>query len=751
MAFLGTGLLSGRRSLGANLGDDLVSALQGLAHHKIQQRQSHELEKIGFPKELASIFHSLDPKVQQDIWKQVNLNAIGQDMQQNQQTQQGFMQNQPMIGQPQQLQSNNPMDALNSLGQQNRNQGQQQFNPIEPSVDASQRIGQVGGQQQIAQQLAQNQQPKGIFQQQAKGGNELLAKEQIATQTRAKISAEKNYEEVVNKAQEAERKATILDEMEKLVPKVSGGTRSNIARLTGSSALLTSPETQQFDKLAADLLPMGLTQQQLISERLKFPNSGLSTTANRRLIQDLKRKYNKDIEQGQLAETIVTANNGEVPTDFRRIVHTVSKSQSPQNTELVKKKEAEPLSSQSVSPEDEVSNEEGFLSSSLRNIIGAGANAVSSLANLPSLPENLAKHAEQTRNQMVRNALKPGNEKSLYGSDAEETRKALEKLEANPIKGVAAPIIEKAHDIAKSVFPKGYLQPKNETEEVFQDYAAMVPLFILSGGSANIKDIAGFIGRTAVGREVGRQVKESGGGEIGRITSEIAIPALLSAMNPYRVAREFKSIQGKDYNENLPKLAENKFVNAKPLEDALEEAAQLGRRSAGRTRHLDNINDWASEISNGQLPLSRLQPLKKEINKLAYQQNNDAYKPIASALKKMGEDTLKTHPEYGQALNRADSIHQIYANAEDMKDFIKDSTRTIPLKKSYLIKKGIEILLNNPAVEGAKTLVKLGVKFPKETADYALKAFSAAAKKQTPAFLKEVEKLGRLSQEVEKE
>jgi len=754
MAFLG-GSFEPVEPIGNTINKTLGQTLQSLAQHKLNQRHSQELEKLGFPKELAAIYHKLDPKVQEGIFKQVDLSRIGQLQGQSQQNQMQQVQPQPTFT-PEQVDyiksipdANERQRVARQFQVQNyQQQDQQQFNP-QQQVTPNQQIGQIAGQQQIAQQLSQQQNPNSIFQQQSNSKNDLISKEDIASQTRRKIVAEKYYEEKLNQGEEAERKLSILNKMEQLVPKVSGGTRSNLASLTGTRALITSPETSEFDKLSADLLPQGLTQEQLRSERLKFPHAGLPAKANEKLIKELKNKYIRDIGESKTAESIIEANGGQIPNDFRKQLHYANKSEiefEPKKKEVNKNLELE--LSKKEKPEDQ---EEGFLSSVLRNVIGAGANAISSLAHLPSLPENLAKHAERTRNNMVRNALKPGNEANLYGSDPEKTKKALEKLEDNPIKGVVTPVIEKAHDIAKSAFPKGYLQPKNESEEVFQDYAAMIPLFILSGGSANIKDIAGFIGRTAVGREVGNQVKESGGGEIGRITSEIAIPALLSAMNPYRVAREFKGIQNKDYNETLPKVAGNQFVNAKPLEDALEEASQIGRRSAGRKRHLDNINDWSKEISNGDLPLSRLQPLKKEVNKLAYQQNNEAYKPIAVALKKMGENTLKTHPEYGNALHRADSIHQIYANAEDMKDFIKDSTRSIPVKKAYLIKKGIDLLLHNPAVEGAKTLVKLGVKFPKETTDYALKSFVAATKKQTPAFLKEVEKLGRLVEEVEKE
>ncbi len=163
MAFLGTGLLSGRKSLGARLGQDLGSALQGLAHHKIQQRQSRELEQVGFPKELASIFHSLSPKVQEDIWKQVNLGSIGQQQEQQPQMQQAPMQDQPTYT-PEQTEFlkslPNPLDRQ-KVAQQFQQQNQQAMQQQSPN----QQFGQAAAQQQVAEKIGQNQQPQSIFRQ----------------------------------------------------------------------------------------------------------------------------------------------------------------------------------------------------------------------------------------------------------------------------------------------------------------------------------------------------------------------------------------------------------------------------------------------------------------------------------------------------------------------------------------------------------------------------------------------------------
>jgi hypothetical protein len=294
------------------------------------------------------------------------------------------------------------------------------------------------------------------------------------------------------------------------------------------------------------------------------------------------------------------------------------------------------------------------------------------------------------------------------------------------------------------------LQPKTENEKTFQDYAAMIPLYILGGGQKTFKDVAGFLTRTAVGKNIGEIVKESGGGEIGKIASQLVIPPLLSTMNPYRVAREFKDIQDKGYKD-LPGLAGDKKIDAELLSEALEESWDLARHGSNAARHSKNINEWKKYIHNGKFDLKNLQPLSKKINKLAYstQQTNESYIPIAKALKKMGESTLQTVPEYGKALLRSNGIYSIYANAEDMKHFLTDTLSSVPVTKKSLVKKGMMVMMHNPAVESAKIISKLANKYPKETANYALKAFTAASKHQAPVFLSEIEKLGRLVKEVE--
>lgn len=741
MAFLGGPLLTGKRSLSSSLGADLGSALQGLAHHKTQQMHTRELEKAGFPKELASIYHNLDPKVQQDLWKQVDLNRIGQ--QQQYQTQQHqFNPQQENMSQDQQMQYSDPMDVLRSLS--NKPQNPQQFNPIQPSLDPNQRIGQVAGQQQVAQQLGrqQNQQnTNSIFKQPEQPGSDLVAKEEIAAQTRKKIVAEKYYEEKLNQGEEAERKLSILNQMEPLIKDLSGQKASNIARLTGNTILTTTDETQAFDKLFADLLPMGLTQEQLRSERQKFPNSSLSTGANKRLIKDLKNKYIREVSESNTAQAIVDANGGQLPTDFRRQLHYATK---PEIATEVKKKESKPID---VSQEE--NQEESTPASLLRNVVSAGAKSVSDVAQLPGLPSKIAESARENPDNISSHLIKNATNYSPELKTILPISKAIGKGVDYVSKGINS-------------LTKNYLQPKNESEEVFQDYASMIPLYLLGGGAKAIKDtvgilgktataaskIGGFLGKTAVGRFAGQQLEDLGLGKPGKIIGEIGVPALFEIVNLNNMKKHFEPLREKTY-ENLPGIAGEHKIDASEIEKALNTV----NKEAQTRKHSDvifkNLEYAEGLIKDGKIPLKDLQPLKAKLNKAIYTDSLDALEPVLKSVK----NTSKLHPEYAKELHKADKLHSFILGLDDKideaKDFIKDTISSIPVTKKYAVKKGAKILMDNPKVSASGSLYKLYKDLPDQAGKYAIEALHAATKKQSGALLSSLNKLGQLIEKTE--
>ncbi len=729
MAFLG-GSFEPVEPVGNTIAKTLGDTLKSLAHHKLNQKHSQELEKLGFPKELASIFHKLDPKVQEGIFKQVDLSRIGQ-LQQHPQQQMQAQQNQLPTFTPEQV------DYIKSIPDSNERQrvaqqfqvqnSQQQYQP-QQQVSPNQQFGQAAAQQQIAQQLSQQQNPNSIFKQPEQPGNDLLAKEEIASQTRKKIVAEKYYEEKLNQGEEAERKLSILNQMETLVKDLSGQRTSNIARLSGNTILTTSPETQAFDKFAADLLPMGLTEEQLRSERQKFPNSGLSATANKRLIKDLKNKYIKEVSESNTAQAIVDANGGQLPTDFRKQLHYATK---PEVVTQVKKKESKPVE---LREEDQ---EESAPESLLRNTVSAGVKSISDIVQLPGLPGKLAEVAEENpeniSSHLIKNALNHFPElkaaipiSKAIGKGVDHISEGINKLTNN------------------------YLKPKNETEEVVQDYASMIPLYVLGGGAKTLSGVAGFLGKTVVGRAAGSGLENLGLGKAGKIIGEIGVPSLFEIVNLNNMKKHFQPLREKTY-ENLPGIAGEHKVDASEIKKALH----IVNKEAQTRKHSDvifkNLEHAEGLIENGQIPLKDLQPLKAKLNKAIYYDRLDALEPVLESVK----NTSKLHPEYAKELHKADKLHSFIIGLDDKideaKDFIKDTISSIPVTKKYAVKKGAKILLDNPKVSAAGSLHKLYKDLPDQAGKYAIEALQAATKKQSGALISSLNKLGQLIERNEKD
>ena len=345
MAFLGGQLLSGRRSLGANLGADLGSALQGLAQHKVQQKQVQELERVGFPKELASIYHNLDPKVQQDIWKQVSLQNIGQQQPQQQQPMQ------PTFT-PEQVDYiksiQNPMDrqrVAQQFQQQNQQQNPSQFNPQE-QVTPNQQVGQAAAQQQVAQQLG-GQQNNSIFKER---GNDTDAIRQEANDIkRAKYefdkqqSIEKTFEPIKEQFRTEYKTAAALKPILKHFREVSKelaesgeewgpvaeSALTSLAEKSGLDlrSLAGDSKAEQLRKISAQIVNIGSAGLGARSTNLRVRNlqaatPSLSQTPEGRDLIAREMEIIQEAGQVGLKETakIRKENGGNLPLDFDEIV-----------------------------------------------------------------------------------------------------------------------------------------------------------------------------------------------------------------------------------------------------------------------------------------------------------------------------------------------------------------------------------------------------------------------------------------------
>lgn len=344
MAFLGQ--LPGSNTLGARLGSDLGQTLQTLAGHKANQMQTRQLEKVGFPKELASIFHTLSPDVQKGIWSQINLGGIGSQQEPMQQQ----VQPQTPTYTPEQtnmLKSlQNPLDRQKFAQQfQIQNQQSQQV-PV--SSQPSQQFGQAANQQEIAQQVASQQKPKSIFE----GGGDKLGQQQALAAYKDQLAQDKEQRKLEHtdvkeskawlreknkKAKGTKENELRLDRMRKLIdtgklssPEAAAALDTLAHGIWGvgiNLKALQSPESQEFEKLSNDMLK-GI--QDIFGSRIlktevdnfmkTIPTLLQSDAGKIAVIDNLKLLGEANIQEDKVAKQIVRANGGQVPPNLQELV-----------------------------------------------------------------------------------------------------------------------------------------------------------------------------------------------------------------------------------------------------------------------------------------------------------------------------------------------------------------------------------------------------------------------------------------------
>lgn len=357
MAFLGTGILSGNQSFGSRIGGDIADILGGLAHGKSQamhqQKQSMELQRVGFPKPLADIFPSLDPKTQQDIWKQINLQAIGQAPEQSQMTQAPV---QPTIPQPtftpDQTQTlkglTNPQER-NQLArqfQQANQEAQQQATPI--SSQPSARFGQAAAQQQAIEAAK----PKSIFnaphdqlgEQKQLADYKQVRKEEFENAKYEREKVDRDIKESKEWFKETNKKARGLKEtnarLNRMEQLIDTGKLTNPIFASALDTLsqgvfgfginlksLQNAESQEFEKLSNDMLK-GI--QDVFGSRIlktevdnflkTIPTLSQTDSGKKAVIDNLKLLNQASIAQDTIAKEIIKENNGHIPPNLEVMV-----------------------------------------------------------------------------------------------------------------------------------------------------------------------------------------------------------------------------------------------------------------------------------------------------------------------------------------------------------------------------------------------------------------------------------------------
>ena len=353
MAFLGGPLLTGKRSLGARLGEDLGSALQSLAQHKTQQLHSNEKAKFwtsqGVDAQTAKDLAHQPESIQKaffDRWE-----APQQQQQQSAMAQAPEQPTQPSYS-PEEVNLlksiANPVER-NKVAQmmQQQRQGSQPVDSTEPS----RQFGQAAAQQQVAEKVAEAQKgglkPANYKAQEKLAQDQQLAdyKEQIKLQHENKLHERKKLEESekeskewlkeTNKKSRAVKEQNVrLDKMEKLaksgkltIPAVAGVLNSLEHGIFGFGINLKglqNAESQEFEKLSNDMLS-GI--QDVFGSRIlktevdtflkTIPNLLQSDEGKLRVINNLKILNEGKLAQDKVAKQIIKENGGKVPGDLQ--------------------------------------------------------------------------------------------------------------------------------------------------------------------------------------------------------------------------------------------------------------------------------------------------------------------------------------------------------------------------------------------------------------------------------------------------
>lgn len=475
---------------------------------------------------------------------------------------------------------------------------------------------------------------------------------------------------------------------------------------------LNSTETQLFDDLAKGLIPQGLKGDQLKAFMDRLPHSSKGLEANKALIEELMQELSPEPQQDsqQLQQQPMSQ---------------------PQEQYAQQDMQQQPMQNQQSEPAP--IQAESFPEKLLRNTVSSGAKSISDVANTGKLIDYGLKNIQKQGNEFLEKNFGPVTEPILK----------------NAIESPAGKSIEQAHEAAKELFPKGYLEPKGNIEEFGQGVASLAPSYLLAGGS--LGSLPSYLAKAAAGKLAGK-VAGKHGGPAAQIATEIAVPVLLNYINPESMRTEFKGTQQKVY-EALPKIAGNDKVDATQLKEKMESLLHNATEKSGGSRHAKNISNWLTEYigKDNKLFLKDLQPLKAKINDLAYGKvsSDQIYKPLSGILSRMAKDTQKDFPEYNYLLKKADTITKLFSESEKNGNFFKKATESMPRSAFQFGYKAVRSLLSNSHTKHARLGVQLARHYPKQSFRYLQNIFKATQEHNQGMLFQNLNHLGKLMEKIE--
>ncbi len=344
MAFLGGPLLTGKRSLGANLGADLGSALQGLAQHKTQQMASNEKAKFwtsqGVDAQTAKALSQQPEAIQKSFFDRWEAPQQQQQMAQapQQPTQPSYSPEEVKL-----LKSIANPDQRNKVAQMMQQQ-RQSSQPVDSS-EPSRQFGQAAAQQQVAEKFSEANQgglrsPGKLSQQQelAAYKDELKEKQELRKIDYADVKESKKWIREKNKKAKGIKENNLrLDRMRKLVengkltsPELAAGLDTLAHGVWGVGINLKgfqNADSQEFEKLSSDMFK-GI--QDIFGSRIlktevdnfakTIPTLLQSDAGKIAVIDNLKMLSEASLAEDKVAKEIVRANGGQVPPNLEDLV-----------------------------------------------------------------------------------------------------------------------------------------------------------------------------------------------------------------------------------------------------------------------------------------------------------------------------------------------------------------------------------------------------------------------------------------------
>ncbi len=221
---------------------------------------------------------------------------------------------------------------------------------------------------------------------------------------------------------------------------------------------------------------------------------------------------------------------------------------------------------------------------------------------------------------------------------------------------------------------KGYLEPRNETEQSIQDFTEKVasirnPLARIGAGP----NLARSIGMAAAGTTGKATAELFGAGHTGQALADVGAMVLAHKFDPKGAEKYKKSLFDKA-KTLAPEGAEANFVNSEKKLLALKEELSHGTPDAAKAKVIEQIDGLVNKSYDGRIPLKDLEAAKITLNDMIYSRELKGVKKLLTSVSESVNEGLnnygKQNPEWGKYWKQANDAHKGLARSKKISDFI---------------------------------------------------------------------------------